>query len=303
MGTSTTARLVREPLVHFIAAGAVLFVAYGAVRGPTSAASEDTTIVVDRGALLSFMQYRANAFEPEAFGAALDGMPAQDLRRLIDEYIEEEVLYREARSLGLDESDYVIRRRMVQKVEFLFGDIASTAVSPDEDALRDYFASHRDDYAKPATLTFEHVYFDSERRGEGAARADAARAVQELSKAGARTGEAAAQGDPFPFLAQYSGSTLDHVAGHFGKDFALALDALAPSAQRWQGPIRSAYGEHAVRLTSRMERSYPSLDEVRATVERDLLRDRSEVERSRMVASLRGRYRVEVADVRPKGFE
>lgn len=296
----TLGRAVREPLVHFVAAGFALYAAFAVVRGP-DLPQDDSSIVVDRETLLTYMQYRANAFEPETFAIALDSMPEAELAALIDAYVEEEALYREAKSLGLEASDYVIRQRMIQKIEFLLGDVAVAGTTVDESALEDYFETNRDLYAIEPSVTFTHVFFDGSRHG-GSTEAAAWQAVAELNAARAAFNDAAGRGDGFLFLKNYVDRTFDYVASHFGADFAAALAEL-PASDDWQGPLRSAYGYHAVLLTRRTERSYPALEDVRGHVERDYLRNLTDESVEEMTRSIVSRYEVEVADVRARAQE
>ena len=286
-------QLLREPIVHFLVAGGVLFALYAFVRGPLLPRADDMSIIVDRRALLTFMQYRANAFEPDTFAAALDAMSAEEVEALVKAYVDDEILYREALALRLDESDYVIRQRMIQKVDFLLGDAADAVTEVDEGELTAYFAAHKAEYAIEPSITFTHVFFDSERRG-AATHADAVVALRELNAAGAGFNDAGDRGDRFPFLKNYVERTLDHVASHFGTEFAARIASLTPSPDRWQGPLRSAYGEHLVLVTSRTEPRYPELAEVRAEVERDYLEQRAAAERAALLERLRERYRVDV---------
>lgn len=293
-------RLLREPLVHFVVAGGAFFLAYVLIDGRDAAQSDATTIVVDRRSLLTFMQYRANAFEPEVFAAALDGMSAAELDQLVDAYVGDEIMYRQAKELGLAESDYVIRQRMIQKADFLLGDVAHAGVEVDDAAVRAYFEANKAAYASAPSLTFAHVFFDSERRGRAAAHAAAEEAVRALTKAGARYEDAVGKGDRFPFLTNYVERTPDYVTSHFGSEFAAALATLTPSDSTWQGPIRSAYGEHVVLLTRRTAPAYPSFEAVRDSVARDYIDAHSTAERATMLAGLRGRYRVQRQDLPAK---
>jgi PPIC-type PPIASE domain len=294
--------LLREPLVHFLGAGAILFGAFWLVRGPQPAPASESTIVVDRRALLTFMQYRANAFDAATFAAALDSMSPQDLARLVDDYVQEEALYREAKALGLDGSDYVIRQRMIQKIKFLLGDAAAPDTKIDAAELDAYFAAHKQGYAIAPAVTFTHVFFDSERRGADHARDDAERAVQALNASHAQFNDAPGHGDRFPFLQNYVDRTFDYVASQFGQEFAATLAMLTPG-ERWQGPLRSAYGEHAVLLTRRSELRYPALEEIRERVEADYLRQREAAELEKLTRGVQDRYRVEVLNVRAEPKE
>jgi parvulin-like peptidyl-prolyl isomerase len=293
---SLLGRLLREPLAHFLAAGVVLFAVLAAL-GREAPVSDDGVIVVDRAALLAHMQYRANAFEPEAFGALFDSMTEEERQALIDDYVKEEALYREAQALGLGESDYIIRQRMIQKMNFLMGDLAVAGEAVDEAVLADYFARNREAYAAEPSVTFTHVFFDSSRRGEDAAEQAAREALVELTAAGAGFNDATGVGDRFPFLKNYVERTFDYVATHFGENFVEALARLPEPDGRWHGPIPSAYGWHLVYVSARTPRSYPELADVRDQVEADYRREASEDAVDRLTEGLLDRYRVEVRDL------
>ncbi len=296
---SQPSRLVREPLVHFVVAGALLFAAFTAFRGGEDAGGgTGTTITVDRRDLLTFLQYRANAFEAETFGAALDAMTDAELEELVDAYVREEVLYREARALGLEESDNIIRQRMVQKMSFLLADVAASGEAPDPEALASYFEANIDAYAIEPWATFTHVFFDSAERGADGARRAAGIARDELNAAGAGFNDAAGIGDRFPYHRNYVERTIEYIASHFGAGFAANLESLEPSAGEWRGPLRSAYGEHIVLLTRRVERSDPTLEAVRAEVERDYAQQEADAALAGMTGALRDRYEVEVGQLR-----
>jgi peptidyl-prolyl cis-trans isomerase C len=291
-------RWLHEPLVHFIVAGAILFAAYSLLHGDAVPGYDDTMIHVERRELLTFLQYRANAFEPETFGAALDAMTDRELQEIIDAYIDEEILYREARQLGLEESDNIIRQRMVQKMNFLLSDVAAAGRTTDEDGLAAYFEANRDAYAIQPWATFTHVFFDVTRRGEDGALAAAEAALLELNAAGAGFNDATEIGDRFPFLRNYVERTFEYIANHFGYEFTERLAVLEPSSARWQGPFRSVYGQHIVMLTRREERQYPSLEGVRADVERDFANEQANAALGEMLETIRERYRVEVGQIR-----
>jgi hypothetical protein len=147
-------------------------------------------------------------------------------------------------------------------------------------------------------VTFTHVFFDATRRGADRAREDAERALRELNASRTEFNEAPGHGDAFPYAQNYVDRTLDYVASEFGREFAAGLLGLEPS-ERWQGPLRSAYGEHAVLLTRRTELRYPELDEVRERVEADYRRERETAAFGTATRAIREHYRVEVLNVRP----
>ncbi len=289
--------LLREPLLHFVAAGAVLFAAF-ALTGDDGASGDAEAIVVDRRALLTFLQYRANAFAPEQFGAALDAMSDAELAEVIAAYVDEEILYREALELGLEQSDNIIRQRMVQKMTFLIGDLTTQDSGFDRDALEAYFAENIDAYAIQPWATFTHVFFDAGKRGQDGAITAAEAALAELNATQAQFNDAPQHGDGFPFLRNYVERTVEYIAGHFGYEFAAALAELEPSSREWQGPIQSAYGQHLVLVTASMPRAYPELDDVVSDVARDLAEQRSLAAMQGMLGQIREHYEVRVGEIR-----
>lgn len=289
-------RLVREPLLHFLLAGTLLFIAFDAIRPPASDMNREEVIVVDRAALLGFIEYRAGTYDPERFAAALDALTEAELQQLIDAYIEEETLYREARTLNLDQDDRVIHQRLVQKIRVLLGETGAPA-AVDEAAITAYFQAHRDNYTIEPTLTFTHIFFDADRRGDGAAAAAGA-LPGTLVSGSAGAGDPEESGDRFPYFRNYVERTVDYVASHFGDEFAAAVMALEPSATRWYGPLRSSYGWHRVLLTERTAQRPATLEEVRETVIADFARDRADTALAQAVGRLRERYRVEIGPIR-----
>lgn len=290
-------RWYHEPLLHFLLAGVILFSAYAVFR-VDNAEDDARTIVVDRRALLTFLQYRANAFDPDTFGGALDGMTDDELSEVINAYVDEEILYREAKELGLEESDNNIRQRMVQKMDFLLADMATESAPVSDADLEAYFQNNTELYAVAPWATFTHVFFDAQKRGEEGAQKAAEAAKEELNRQHAGFNDAAGIGDDFPYLRNYVERTFEYIASHFGNDFAASLQTLDPSDSEWQGPFRSVFGWHVVLLTERAERAYPKLDDVRDRVERDLAAERSDAAVKKMTRAIRDRYKIRIEDLR-----
>jgi PPIC-type PPIASE domain len=290
-------RLVREPLLHFLVAGALLFALYHLVRGPRAEANAQArSIVVDPHALLSFMQYESMAFRPDVFEARLAALSPQQKRELIDEYVREEALVREATIMGLADGDYVIRRRMAQKLLYLMDDAATESFSPDEATLRRYFSEHESRYRTAPTLTFTHVFVDKEiRRGAPAEKA-AERLKRALEAARAGFGDAPAYGDRFPYLRNCIKRAPDFIESQFGAQFTGELVKLAPS-EHWQGPIPSEYGYHLVLLTQREPAHLPDFEDVKAQVKEEMLRESLAAYRETAIKDLVSRYSVALKDV------
>jgi hypothetical protein len=286
-------RILREPLLHFLIAGGLLFGIYTWSHRGAAKPTSGKTIVVDKASLLNFLQYRNKAFKPDYFESQLDAMSPRELQDLGDQYVEEELLYREAKSLGLEEGDDVIRQRLVQKMNFLIEDLADTSGTPTEAELEDYLKKNQAQYVVEPSVTFTHVFADSAVHGEKAARELAEQLKAQLNSAHAAFNDAPQFGDRFPFLQNYVERTFDYIASHFGKEFAGEIQKLTPSQSKWVGPIRSEYGYHLVLMTSRSEGRIPQLQEIRSQVEEDWLRDRKDKARALSLRELASQYNIE----------
>ncbi len=265
---SPLAKLVRDPLVHFLVAGAALFGVHALVSGGGERAADERVVVVDRAALLEFVQLRSNVVEASFAEAQLSALSPAELERLIEDYVREEVLEREARRLALDRGDYVIRRRLAQKLEFVARGFADAGGAPSEADVEAFFSARRADYHIAANVTFANVFFDAELHGKEEARRLASAKLAELVARRVPFEEAPAHGDRFPYHVNYVERTGDYVASHFGEEFARSLLELE-AGDTWQGPFDSPYGSHLVLLARAVVAREPALDEIRERVEAD----------------------------------
>ena len=148
-------KVVKEPLLYFLLSGAVLFFLLSGEQGEESdPASRE--IQLDRPVLLEHIQYRMKLFDLQLAQNYLDGLSVDELQQLKDEVVYEEALYREALALGLDSGDYLIKKRLIQKVEFLYDEFEESG-SPDTQALTDYYEAYSADYRVAAQITFQHI--------------------------------------------------------------------------------------------------------------------------------------------------
>lgn len=275
-------RWVREPLVHFLVVGAVLFAVYAWLNP-----DDDAT-----GAAARTVRISANEVEwlKQTWARQWQRPPSEaDLKGLVADYLKEELLAREARALGLDENDTVVRRRLAQKMEFMVQDTAQLA-EPGEEELRQFYDTHRERFQSPAQITFTHVYFNRDRRG-ARTEADARAALQQLSQPNAPT-NASEFGDRF--LAQHDFEAADEqtIASQLGLEFARRVFTLEPGG--WQGPIESGYGLHLVRVASRQLAQPLEFAEVKHDVLALWRRQHEEQWREQYFATLLKKYDVVV---------
>ena len=164
-------KLLREPLLIFLVLGALLFGLYTLVKDQSQGSSDALRIQVTAADVdqLSVRWQRQMGRPPRP----------EELQGLTDNFVREEVLVREALALGLDRDDTGIRRRLVQKMNFLVEDLALLNEPTDAD-LSDYFEQHPEIYRLPPRISFTHIYFSRDQRGD-ATKADAELALSQLA--------------------------------------------------------------------------------------------------------------------------
>jgi len=249
-------RLLREPLVHFLLLGAVLF-AWFEWRGGTG----PNRIVVTRGQIEHLASGFARTWQRTPTDAELKG--------LVDDYVKEEIASREAMAMGLDRDDTVVRRRLRQKLEFLAEDATDDPL-PTNAQLQQWLDAHRAEYQAEARVALVQVYLSADRHG-AQVRRDADRLLERLRQSGP-TVDLDAVSDRTMLPREMPLGPLSEVARTFGGEFARAIDTL-PLAQ-WSGPVTSPFGLHLVRVTQRVAAAAAPFAEIRPLVERDFLVER-----------------------------
>ena len=218
---------------------------------------------------------------------------AAELDHLIDRHIEEEILYREGVALGLDRDDEIVRRRVVQKLQFLQEDTALVP-EPDDAALHAFRARHADRYREPARATFRHRYFSPDDGGSQAARARAAAALAPRPNGAA--GPAPGAGDAFPGRDRYAAIDAAGLARIFGdSELSRTLFGLPPAT--WHGPLQSGYGWHLVYVETLEPAREPPLGDVRDEVRTDYIDEQRQAVNAAALAAIKARYVVSRTDL------
>jgi peptidyl-prolyl cis-trans isomerase C len=269
-------KLLREPLLHFLLIGILLFL-FWSIWGRASDVGSDR-IIVDTS--------QVNRIK-DAWSAQWKRSPTpSELENLIQEYIQEEILYREAVAMGLDNEDTIVRRRLAQKMRFLIQDVADRQ-QPDEKALRDFFSDNQVLFRQPARVSFTHIFFSQDRRA-GKALIDARSTLEKLRTS--KKQRAPALGDPFMLNYDYAQVTQQEAAKLFGQYFAEQLFDLQPG--KWQGPIRSGYGIHLVRLVDVIPARTPDFTEVVKQVSEQYAAYQRQKMNDAAMKQLRNRYEI-----------
>jgi hypothetical protein len=248
--------VLRQPLFQFLVLGLILFGLYVVFGEKQEAESKEIVISTRQIELLASMWEKQWRRPPTP----------QELNGLIQSFIREEVLYREALAMGLDRDDMVVRRRLAQKIEFLAQDLA-TQGEPGDAELRTFFQENAEDFEVPGTVTFTHVYVNLDNRGEDAFE-DADRILVELRQGA----EPMQLGDRFMLQSHYADLTQQGVARNFGNSFAEDIFELVPGT--WEGPVQSGYGLHLVQIENREEAFMPPFEEVRPRVRDEFMSNR-----------------------------
>jgi hypothetical protein len=281
---SVVRRIVREPLVHFLLLGVLIFAASAlATKHRDNAAQR---IVIDKNLVVHFITlYEAQMGTPPS-RSQLDGM--------IDDYVREEVQFREAKRMGLDTDDEIVRRRLASKFAFLQRDLVAVPEPPAEE-LQHYYDSHRNDFLQPASVTFTHIYFSPDHGGDAVAYSRAEQALTKLqSRAVTRAPEL---GDRFPLQTDYGDVQRLDLVQQFGGSPIVEKAFVTPTKQ-WAGPVRSGYGWHLVYVSHREEASVPPLKEIQDKVRAAYVEDMKEKANKAKYDALAKEYVVERAYLR-----
>jgi len=273
-------KLIKEPLIHFLILGALLFALNNVVSDSSSTDADNSIVISDTE--VEWMQ--------STWNKKWSRQPTDDeLQGLIESYIREEVLYREGLAMGLDEDDTIIRRRLATKMEFLAKDIGQI-VEPTEAELNDYFKANIDRYMDPAKVSFSHIYFNLDNREN--ALGDAQIVLEKLRKNETVSVDDWQLGDPFMLHYEYGLKTQAEVMQLFGSTFSDKVFEM--QAGGWQGPVESGYGMHLVYIKEVVASREPSLDEVRDKVKNDLISQRRTDSFDAFYKSLRDKYNIEI---------
>jgi parvulin-like peptidyl-prolyl cis-trans isomerase-like protein len=279
-------RLLREPLLHFAVAGAALFGAYTWMADDRDGADDGARTVHIRQADVDWIK--------GLWSRQWHREPTPDeLRGLVADHLKEELFAREARAMKLDENDIVLRHRLAQKLSFLIEDAVDVA-EPSEDELQRLYATHPDRFQSAATITFSHVYFGAAARQDPAT--DAGQALAELRRG--EVTDATGIGDRLLVDSQLAEADEQTVSAVFGDAFARTVFGLEPGY--WNGPVKSGFGLHLVKVTDLKKARPIAFAAARPRLTREWQREQSEAANEKFMAELRKKYRILVDDsVRP----
>lgn len=267
-------KLLSEPLVQFLLAGIAIF-AFSLTTGAED--STDRTITVDEPLAEQLA---------EGFAQTWRRPPSQqELDSLIRDYVREEIYYREAKRLGLDIDDGVIRRRLRSKMEYL-AEAEVEAVEPSKQELEQWFEQNKSRYAATVRYSFDQIFVDVSKPG------DPDRRAQAVANRLAAGDDWRHLGDPISLSASADGQDASQVTREFGEDFTSNLDQLGINT--WQGPVASGFGQHFVRLRQRDAGPAPTLDSILQQVTNDWRSDTIKKRKEEAFNRLQKQYHVKI---------
>ena len=273
-------RLLREPLLHFLLIGVVLFTAYRYLQPARSAApsSKEIQLSVDELSQLAVLFQSQWRRDPTT----------EEFERMVEQKVQSEVLYREGLALGLDKNDEIVKRRMAQKMQFLAEDVAA-AHEPTIEELKAWYAKNTDKFTMPKRISFRHLYFSPDRRGKNT-RDDSAKLLARLTgqPQGVKLPESST--DQFMFQEYYRDRATDYIGKEFGPQFALAVEKLPKDS--WQGPIESGFGWHLVFVDTAIPGRVPDFEEIEADVKTAWLREEKAQGWQKAYQTMRAKYTV-----------
>jgi PPIC-type PPIASE domain len=272
-------KFFREPLVHFVVAGVVLFSAYSWLNGSRPPSDGVEPVRIGPGQVQWLKEtYSSQWLRPP---------DANELQGLVTDLVNEELLAREAQAMGLGENDTIIRRRLAQKLKFLVEDTSRLA-EPTDAELRQYFEANAARFEDSPRVSFSQIYFNPENRKDAAKDAG-------LVLAGLSADVSAAElGDRFLLEAEMMHADRQVIANAFGDEFADALLAIEPG--KWSGPLKSGYGTHLVFISARETARRPAFEAVRDKVVAEWRRESEQKVSQEYLARLREKYGVEFDD-------
>ena len=262
-------KLLKEPLVHFLLIGLGLFFMYGLVNTEP----DQNEIIIDDGLINEIVA---------KWELQRNRQPTlEELTGLVNEFVEQEVLYQEALEMNLDHNDEIVKRRLAQKMEFISDGLAES-LQPTDDILKKYFEDKKDNYSKDPVYTMSHIYFSQDKRSD--AFGDAKNALNASSKEGL--------GDPISLPKTYTNASAFAISRDYGTSFANSLDTL--EIGKWSEPITSGMGVHLVFIKEKKAGGLYTFEEVKDKVIVDYNFEASNDFKNELISSLLKGYKINI---------
>jgi peptidyl-prolyl cis-trans isomerase C len=273
-------RWLLEPLLHFLLIGIAVFSVYAYMHRGRGGFESSRQVALSLDELRQMVMYFESQWHRQP--------TPKELQAMVEDKVREEVLYREALTMGLDKDDTIVKRRMAQKMQFLSEDVAN-AHEPSTAELKTWFEKNGTKFALPSRYSFRHLYFSPDKRGKDVQK-DAAKALTKISGQPEDTKLAVSLPDRFMFQDYYRDRAPEALAKEFGPQFVVALEKLKPGS--WQGPIESGYGWHLVYVDAVIPGRIPAFEEIEPDVKTAWLGEQKQQAWQKAYQEMRAKYAV-----------
>lgn len=270
---------MREPLLQFLILGTILFVVVTQCEQHANRASREIVVDIERVNLMIVNYTKQNGHIPSK----------EQVDALIENYILEEIMYREALKMGLDQDDEIIRRRLAQKFQFIQSDLAELR-NPTEEELKKFYADHPDYFQDDARVSFSHIYFSTDNSSDSIAKQRAIQILAE-SKLGHLT-HTPEKGDRFPLQYDYTDQSNLDIRQNFG-DKPILDTLFYGKLKTWLGPAHSGLGWHLVYILNRKDVTTNPYPEIRDEVKAKFMEDQKAEQNKRDLEKLVGKYSIQ----------
>jgi len=243
---------IKEPLLHFLLLGALLFVVYKAAN---NGKDDEFKIVIDDDKInhLSALWELQWKREPTS----------EEMNQLVDNYVREEIFYQEALRMNLDHNDEIVKRRLSQKMEFMANDLTKLIEPATEENLKKYFDANKDKYVVPNSYSLKIITFSPANHQDPKNKAKSV-----LEKVNSMNEVALVnQGDQLLLPAEFNQASKTEITRELGEEFYEALEN--KTLKKWIGPITSAYGEHLVFISEKKDAYVPEMESIAKQLKRD----------------------------------
>lgn len=286
-------KVLREPIVHFCLLGFILLIASSILR-PDDLRPTDQNILVNKMTIANYLLELEPSPDKTSVLRRLDNFTPIQKKAVIQEFLHQEVLYREAMLMGLDTNDPAIRQRLIQRMYRLIDLTLDSDLVPTDEEVQLYFGNNVREYRTPATATFTHAFI---KRG-GKTSSEYKLAVQNLSNRIAEAhpsfSDAPEFGELFLYKLNYIDVEIDEITSYFGDEFATKLFKLEPNALRWHGPLESTTGSHFVLLVDRKDEETPAIGDIRPRLLADMIAVKRRSRITLMVDDITDKYNIQI---------
>ncbi len=281
-------RFFTEPLIQFFVLAGFLFIVLDLLMPQRLAVVKPFDIAITEEKITEYLQFQRKSFNASDAATVFSAMSASEKQTLHTNYVRDEVLFREALALGLNENDEIIRRRLIQKMEYIAQGFYDDIAPIDEAQLEQFFIANSDVYAIESFVTFTHIFVSEK---TPMAQHVAQQLLNELNAKRVTFAQAGQYGERFLYSRNYIERTPSFVSSHFGDAFQQEVFALAIDGV-WQGPLSSDYGWHLILLKDKAAARTPDLVEVAPIVLADMQREQRQKIKARAIEELVAKYTV-----------